>query len=113
MPSSWRARLPEILIAAQSGRAGVQILSASQIEGAKNLLVAADVNAVPPAGIAGLGLMDNGAPLGNTRVQGLGPLAIGNVKYQTEAGLFRAMTLADKAQCYDFRDAFKLARSLA
>ena len=107
------AVLAETEVAMCAGRAGVQILSAAQIAGAKSLLVAADVNAVPPAGIAGLGLMDNGAPLGNTQVQGLGPLAIGNVKYQTEAGLFRAMTQADKAQCYDFRDAFKLARSLA
>ena len=96
-----------------AGRAGVQILGATQLAGAKNLLVAADVNAVPPSGIEGLGLMDNGTRIGGTAVMGLGPLAIGNVKYQTEAGLFRQMTQATSAQCYDFHDAFKLARQLA
>ena len=96
-----------------AGRAGVQILSAAQIAAAPHLLVAGDVNAVAPAGIEGLGLMDNGASLGSTQVQGLGPLAIGNVKYQTEAGLFARMTQASTAQSYDFRDAFVLAREIA
>lgn len=111
--ASKETLLAQTEVAMCAGRAGVQILSAAQIAGAKHLLAAADVNAVPPAGIAGLGLMDNGALLGATHVQGLGPLAIGNVKYQAEAGLFRAMTQAASAQCYDFRDAFKLARALA
>ena len=95
-----------------AGRAGLQVLGAAQIAGAKNLIVAADVNAVPPAGIEGLGLMDNGLALGGGHVLGLGPLAIGNVKYQTQAGLFRQMTEATSVQCYDFRDAFALARKL-
>ena len=96
-----------------AGKAGVRILDAGQIAAAKHLLIAADVNAVPPAGIEGLGLMDKGTRFGGSAVMGLGPLAIGNVKYQTEAGLFRQMCKATSAQCYDFRDAFKLARQLA
>ena len=96
-----------------AGRAGLQILSAAQIAAAPHLLVAADVNAVAPGGIEGLGLTDDGVQLGAGPVLGLGPLAIGNVKYQTQAGLFRAMTSATAAQSYDFRDAFKLARTLA
>ena len=106
------ALLAEAEVAFCAGRAGLQILSATQVAAAKNLIVAADVNAVPPAGIEGLGMMDNGSALGGGHVLGLGPLAIGNVKYQTEAGLFRAMTQASAAQCYDFRNAFALARTL-
>jgi methylene-tetrahydromethanopterin dehydrogenase len=45
-------------------------------------------------------------------VLGIGALAIGNIKYQTEAGLFRRMVESDKAVCFDFRDAFALAREL-
>ena len=101
----------EVVVCA--GRAGVQILSAAQIAAAPHLLLAADVNAVAPPGIEGLGMMDNGTALGGTRVMGLGPLAVGNVKYQTEAGLFRQMAGATTAQIYDFRDAFRLARTLA
>ena len=111
-PALKQALLNEAEVVFCAGRAGLQILSAAQVMGAKNLLVAADVNAVPPTGIEGLGLMDKGTALGGGHVQGLGPLAIGNIKYQTQAGLFRQMTEATTARCYDFRDAFALARTL-
>src|SRR6266702_2701420 len=94
-----------------AGRAGVTILSRTQIEAAKALLVAADVNAVPPAGIEGLDMKANGAPLSGNAL-GIGPLAIGGIKYKTEFGLFRKMIAADKPVHFDFRDAFALAREL-
>jgi len=43
----------------------------------------------------------------------LGALAIGNIKYKTEFGLFKKMVDATKAVRFDFRDAFTLARELA
>jgi methylene-tetrahydromethanopterin dehydrogenase len=95
-----------------AAKAGVQILSAPQIAVAQNLLVAADVNAVPPAGIEGLDVMADGAPLGAAQARGLGALAIGQTKYQTEFGLFRRMIEAEKPVAFDFRDAFALARDL-
>jgi methylene-tetrahydromethanopterin dehydrogenase len=96
-----------------AGRAGVQILSKEQIKAAKNLLVAADVNAVPPTGVEGLDFMADGVELVPGGALGIGPLAIGNVKYQTESGLFKKMIRADRPVAYDFRDAFELARDLA
>jgi len=95
-----------------AGRAGVQILSKAQLAGAKNLLIAADVNAVPPAGVEGLGMLANGDPLTPNGAVGLGPLAIGNIKYKTEFGLFQKMMAAPKPVQLDFRDAFVLAREL-
>ena len=95
-----------------AGRAGVQILSKAQLAGAKNLLIAADVNAVPPAGVEGLGMQANGDPLTPNSAVGLGPLAIGNIKYKTEFGLFQKMIAAPKPVQLDFRDAFVLAREL-
>jgi len=77
-----------------AGRAGVQILSKAQLAGAKNILIAADVNAVPPAGVEGLGMQANGDPLTPNGAVGLGPLAIGNIKYKTEFGLFQKMIAA-------------------
>jgi methylene-tetrahydromethanopterin dehydrogenase len=117
---SVQAKTPEEISAALAGKevalcaaaAGVQILSKSMLAGAKSLLVSADVNAVPPAGIEGLELMANGVELTGGSL-GIGPLAIGDVKYKTEAGLFQRMANSSKAISLDFRDAFALARELA
>ena len=100
----------EIVLCA--GRAGVQVLSAAQLAAAVKLLVAADVNAVPPAGIAGLGAQDDGTVLAGTSAVGIGALAIGGVKYKVQAGLFRRMIEAPKPFYIDFRDAFALAREI-
>ena len=90
----------------------MQILSREQLASAGRLKVAADVNAVPPAGIEGLGAQDDGVPLEGSSGTGIGPLAIGGIKYKVEAGLFRKMIEADKPLFLDFRDAFALARDL-
>jgi methylene-tetrahydromethanopterin dehydrogenase len=95
-----------------AGRAGVRVLTAAQIVGAKKLLVAADVNAVAPSGIEGLDLFAFGAPIGGGAALGIGPLALGDTKYKTETQLFQRMIAADKVVRYDFRDAFMLAREL-
>jgi methylene-tetrahydromethanopterin dehydrogenase len=95
-----------------AARAGLRVLTRPQIETAKALLVAADVNAVPPSGIEGLDVMAKGAVISANQVMGIGPLAIGNIKYQTESGLFKRMIAATKPVQLDFRDAFALARQL-
>ena len=100
----------EVIFAA--AKAGVQVLNASQMKAALKLLVAADVNAVPPAGLEGIDVMADSEPIAGTNAVGIGALAIGQVKSQTEYGLFRRMIEADKPQVLDFRDAFKLARTL-
>jgi methylene-tetrahydromethanopterin dehydrogenase len=115
-----QAKTPEEISSALAGKevalcaaaAGVQLLSATMLEAAKSLLVSADVNAVPPAGIEGLELMANGAELTGGSL-GIGPLVIGNVKYNTESELFRRMANSAIALSLDFRDAFRLAREIA
>jgi methylene-tetrahydromethanopterin dehydrogenase len=95
-----------------AARAGLQVLSKALIDAAPDLLVAADVNAVPPAGVEGLGMKANGEAIGSHGTLGIGPFVIGDIKYKTESGLFRMMIEAKKAVALDFRDAFKLAREL-
>jgi methylene-tetrahydromethanopterin dehydrogenase len=92
------------------GRAGVRILTGAQLEAARGLLVVADANAVPPSGIEGLEAMANGVELTTHGTLGIGPLAIGNIKYKTESGLFRRMITAAKPVQLDIREAFALAR---
>jgi methylene-tetrahydromethanopterin dehydrogenase len=99
-------------VALCAGRAGIQVLSSAQLAAAKQLLIAADVNAVPPAGIEGLEMQANGGELTPGGTLGLGPLAIGNIKYKTEFGLFQKMISATKPMQFDFRGAFELAREL-
>jgi len=107
-----RALLTEHEIALCAARAGVQVLSKDDLAAAKNLLIAADVNAVPPLGVEGCGLHDNGVVISSHGALGIGALAIGNVKYGTQSGLFKQMTGSTKPLCLDFRDAFALARTL-
>jgi methylene-tetrahydromethanopterin dehydrogenase len=96
-----------------AGPAGKRLLTTDQLAKASHLLVATDVNAVPPAGVEGVGLNDNGVPIPGTKAVGIGALGVGNIKYKTEAGLFDQMIHSDKPLYLDFRDAYALAQKLA
>jgi methylene-tetrahydromethanopterin dehydrogenase len=100
----------EVIFAAAA--AGVRVISDADKAIAKELLVAADVNAVPPPGVEGMELFMDGAPLPGTNALGVGPLAIGDIKYKTQAGLFKNMLTSTEPVHYDFRDAFAMARTL-
>jgi methylene-tetrahydromethanopterin dehydrogenase len=89
--------------------AGVQVLSAQDLAHAPQLKVAADVNAVPPEGISGLGVMDDGKPLAGSAAVGIGALAIGNVKYQTQHRLLLRLRESETAQVLSFPEAFAVA----
>jgi methylene-tetrahydromethanopterin dehydrogenase len=92
--------------------AGVQVLGAQDLAAATRLKVAADVNAVSPAGIAGLGVMDDAKPLAGSSAVGIGALAIGNVKYQTQQRLLVQMRGAEKAVVLGVTEALAMARSV-
>jgi methylene-tetrahydromethanopterin dehydrogenase len=96
-----------------AGPAGRQILGLDQFKPAKNLKVVADVNAVPPLGIEGVGIQDNGVPVeGADGAVGIGALAIGDIKYKTEIGMFKEMIAAEEPVYLDFRAAYRLAQEL-
>lgn len=98
----------EVVLAA--GRAGLQILSQEQLTEAAGLLVALDVNAVPPAGLEGIDPFDDGKPVGGGTVLGVGALAVGNVKFKTERELLAAMTDAVPRRHVGLDEAFEVAR---
>ncbi len=102
-------------IALATGKAGYRVVTKGLLAAAPRLLVAADVNAVPPSGIEGIDAMDDGKPLqaSSGKAVGIGALAIGNIKYQTQRGLLETMLKADKALYLDLRDAFAEARKHA
>jgi methylene-tetrahydromethanopterin dehydrogenase len=112
-PDQRQAILATTEVVLCTAKAGVRVLDAAEIAGAAKLLVAADVNAVPPSGVEGVDAHANGTPLGEGGALGIGALAIGNVKYRTESGLFKQMTESKTPLRLDFRQAFDLARTLA
>lgn len=103
--------LPQAEVIFATGAAGIQLLSADQVRAALMLKVAADVNAVPPPGIAGIDPTLDGAPIpGSPLAVGIGALAIGNVKYRTHHHLLRQMRETDQPLYLHFDQAFAVAR---
>jgi len=114
-PQTLHAALARADIVFATAAAGIQVMSAADLAQAPRLLIAADVNAVPPEGIAGVNVMDDGKPLaGAARPDaiGIGALAIGNVKYQVEHRLFTRMRTAGKPAYFGFTEAFDEARAV-
>jgi len=95
-----------------TGAAGIELLSAELVASAPQLKVAADVNAVPPAGIAGVDAFQNGGPISgsNWGAVGIGALAIGNVKYQAQNSLLKKMLDSEVPVYLHFEHAFEVAR---
>jgi methylene-tetrahydromethanopterin dehydrogenase len=108
-----RAALADADVVLATAAAGVQVMSADDRAAAPKLLVAADVNAVPPAGIADVGVMDDGKALPGSRAVGIGALAVGNVKYQVQHRLLVAMRETDKPLVLGYAEAFATAREVA
>jgi methylene-tetrahydromethanopterin dehydrogenase len=100
-----------------TAKAGVQVLNAGVLKTAKNLKVAADINAVPPLGIEGIKRSHRGEPMVYAEqaqgAVGIGALAVGDVKYKLQNKLLRLLLDTEQQPWYlDFRDAFAKAREL-
>jgi len=76
----------DVIMAA--GAAGAELLGEASVKALRGPKILADVNAVPPAGLAGVDARADGATLG-PGVFALGALAIGDLKFKVEAALLR------------------------
>lgn len=96
-----------------AAKAGIRILGKEELDFAENLLVAADTNAVPPTGIESVEANDRNKPveMAKSKFWGIGSLAIGNLKYKTQYGLFVQIQQSEKAASLDFREAYNFASS--
>ncbi len=101
-------RQAEAVLAA--GRAGVQILSREHLSVAERLMVAIDVNAVPPPGIEGVDPFMDGKPIPGTPAVGVGALAVGNIKFRTERELLASMHDADPRRFIGIDETLEVAR---
>jgi methylene-tetrahydromethanopterin dehydrogenase len=111
-PAALRASLARADVVLACAAAGAQVVSAQDLEHARLLRVAADLNAVPPEGIAGLGAMDDAKPLPGTQALGIGALAVGNIKYQTQQRLLLQMREAQQPVTLGFAEAYAMAQTV-
>ncbi|WP_236024873.1 NAD(P)-dependent methylenetetrahydromethanopterin dehydrogenase [Arenibaculum pallidiluteum] len=106
------ALMADVEVILSCGKAGVMTISATELAQARNLRVAADVNAVPPLGIEGVGVKDEGKPLPAGNGIGIGALAVGNVKFRVQHALLERMGKAEKAVHFGHQEALDAAREL-
>ena len=104
--------LPSADVALAVAAAGIQVMSEEEVKAATQLKAAADVNAVPPSGIAGVEAMHDGVAneYSSSNAVSVGALAIGNVKYQSQHRLLKKMREADKPVYLHFEHACDAAR---
>jgi methylene-tetrahydromethanopterin dehydrogenase len=98
-------------VVVSAAKAGIRILDREVLDASGTLLVAADTNAVPPAGIEGIGVNDRNVPVtvARTTFLSIGPLAIGSLKYKTQFGLYRTIQTASTPALLDFPEAYAYA----
>lgn len=106
-----KALVPEAEVILTAAAAGIEVISTDVLKAATSLLVAADINAVPPAGVAGVGANDDGIALPHG--VGIGALVIGQVKYQVQHQILKRIRHSDTALHIGFAEAFELARQLS
>ena len=96
-----------------AARAGIRILE-GHLNNAKKLLVVADTNAVPPSGVINVNANDLGVAVdfAHGKFRSIGPMAIGNLKYKTQFGLFEEIHKSSKAALIDFPEAYLYALSV-
>ena len=94
----------EIVLSAGAG--GIQLLSQAQI-GASCKIVA-DINAIKPLGVEGLGSNDDGKEI-KPGVFGIGALAIGKLKIKTETEMIKRAT-AEPQGLFDYSIAYTIAK---
>ncbi|WP_018174275.1 NAD(P)-dependent methylenetetrahydromethanopterin dehydrogenase [Thioalkalivibrio sp. ALJ9] len=98
-----------------AAKAGIQVLNAGHLQYAARLLVACDVNAVPPEGIEGVGVTSSSEPLEARSgcARAIGALAVGNVKYKAQQALLKQMLTTETPVYLHFDHALEAARGNA
>ncbi|MGH8596972.1 MAG: methylenetetrahydromethanopterin dehydrogenase, partial [Gammaproteobacteria bacterium] len=91
-----------------------RLVTAADLASTRKLKVAIDANAVPPTGIEGIALKDNGVPLATAEGTGVGvgALAVGDIKYRVHTGLLAQMHESSGPIYLAYEEAFELARQI-
>ncbi|QEG01121.1 Bifunctional protein MdtA [Stieleria maiorica] len=91
-PAKVRSVLSETNIVIACGAAGIQLAEKSDLVAAKDLAVAIDLNAVPPAGLGGIAVMDKAKPIGDgSDAVGYGAIGVGGLKMKTHRAAIQSL----------------------
>ena len=93
-----------------AGTRGIQIIDKGMLQKAKFLKVLADINAIPPLGVEGIKPHDDMREIAQG-IYGIGALAIGQLKHETEIEMLKQVRKTGKGQ-YNYNFAIELARKL-
>jgi Methylene-tetrahydromethanopterin dehydrogenase, N-terminal len=96
----------EIVLSAGAG--GIQLLSAADLNMSPFCKIVADINAIKPVGVEGLGSNDDVKEL-KPGVYGIGALAIGKLKIKTETEMIKRAT-AEPQGLFDYAIAYTIAK---
>ena len=104
--------LSDIDVVFNTGAAGIQLMDDSLVKASSQIKICADVNAVPPSGIAGVEANDDVVKMENASndCYGIGALAIGNIKYKSQHDCLKLMYTSDKPVFLHFEHAFEFAQ---
>ena len=104
--------LSDVDVVFNTGAAGIQLMDDSLVKASSQIKICADVNAVPPSGIAGVKANDDVVKMENASndCYGIGALAIGNIKYKSQHDCLKLMYTSDKPVFLHFEHAFEFAQ---
>ena len=104
--------LSDVDVVFNTGAAGIQLMDDSLVKASSQIKICADVNAVPPSGIAGVESNDDVVKMENASndCYGIGALAIGNIKYKSQHDCLKLMYTSDKPVFLHFEHAFEFAQ---
>jgi len=97
----------EIILAAGAG--GIQLLSAADLAGTAKAKIVADINAINPLGVEGLGSNDDKEF--KPGVWGIGALSIGKLKIKTEVEMIKR-AVAEPQGLFDYSIAYTIAKDI-
>jgi methylene-tetrahydromethanopterin dehydrogenase len=96
----------EIVLSAGAG--GIQLLSQADLNKSPTCKIVADINAIKPLGVEGLGPNDDGLEI-KQGVYGIGALAIGKLKIKTETEMIKRATTEPQG-LFDYSIAYTIAK---
>ena len=108
-PHEMAAALADAQVVISAGAAGVEMLSADARQGCRSLRVAIDLNAVPPAGLAGVDLMDKAQE--RDGVLCYGAIGVGGAKMKIHKAAIQRLFEAND-QVLDAEEIFQIGREL-
>lgn len=91
------------------GAAGIELLSEQQLTSCPSLRVAIDLNAVPPAGLAGIGVTDKSKPIGAG--VGYGAIGVGGLKMKTHRAAIQSLFQSND-RLLDAMEIYQIAKSI-